>query len=159
MSDEAKTRRGTYMISAVAELYDIHPQTLRMYEREGLLQPDRSGGNTRLYSSEDLEQLEFILTLTRELGVNLAGVEVILNMRENMSRLQQDVASLMGYVRDELLKNESDLQGRFEQALVRVERGPLMVQTRSTRVSIRTSHTVSDAGANENTGSKGPNPS
>lgn len=157
MSDEAKTRRGTYMISAVAELYDIHPQTLRMYEREGLLRPDRSGGNTRLYSSEDLERLEFILTLTRELGVNLAGVEVILNMRENMSRLQQDVASLMGYVRDELLKNESDLQGRFEQALVRVERGPLMVQTRSTRVSIRTSHTASDA--DENAGNKGSNPS
>jgi len=153
MSDEAKKHRGTYMISAVAELYDIHPQTLRMYEREGLLRPDRSGGNTRLYSSEDLERLEFILTLTRELGVNLAGVEVILNMRENMSRLQQDVASLMGYVRDELLKNESDLQGRFEQALVRVERGPLMVQTRSTRVSIRTSHTASDA--DKSAGNKG----
>jgi MerR family transcriptional regulator/heat shock protein HspR len=79
----------------VAELYDIHPQTLRLYEREGLLRPDRSDGNTRLYSSDDLERLEFILTLTRELGVNLAGVEVILNMRENMSRLQQEVASLM----------------------------------------------------------------
>ncbi|HJO29255.1 MAG TPA: helix-turn-helix transcriptional regulator [Acidobacteriota bacterium] len=125
------------MISAVAELYDIHPQTLRMYEREGLLQPNRSEGNTRLYSASDLERLEFILTLTRDLGVNLAGVEVILNMRENMSRLQEEVGSLMTYVRDELLKNESKLKGRFEQALVRVERGPLMVLKRTTQITVR----------------------
>jgi MerR family transcriptional regulator/heat shock protein HspR len=138
MSGERKSRGGTYMISAVAELYDIHPQTLRLYEREGLLRPDRSDGNTRLYSSDDLERLEFILTLTRELGVNLAGVEVILNMRENMSRLQQEVASLMTYMRDELLKNDRDLRSRFEQALVRVERGPLVVQTRKTRITVRT---------------------
>jgi MerR family transcriptional regulator/heat shock protein HspR len=149
MSDETKSRGGTYMISAVAELYDIHPQTLRMYEREGLLRPERSEGNTRLYSSEDLERLELILTLTRELGVNLAGVEVILNMRENMSRLQQEVASLMSYVRDELLKNESDLKGRFEQALVRIERGPLMVQTRSTRFTLRTTSAEPNDGGGE----------
>ena len=134
-----RQRRGKYMISAVAELYDIHPQTLRMYEREGLLQPNRSEGNTRLYSSVDLERLELILTLTRELGVNLAGVEVILNMRENMSRLQQEVGSLMTYVRDELLRNESKLKGRFEQALVRIERGPLMVLERTTRFTVSSS--------------------
>ena len=128
-----------YMISAVAELYDIHPQTLRMYEREGLLQPNRSEGNTRLYSTSDLERLEFILTLTRDLGVNLAGVEVILNMRENMSRLQEEVGSLMTYVRDELLKNENKLKGRFEQALVRIERGPLMVLERTTQITVRSS--------------------
>ena len=127
------------MISAVAELYDIHPQTLRMYEREGLLQPNRSEGNTRLYSTSDLERLDFILTLTRDLGVNLAGVEVILNMRENMSRLQEEVGSLMTYVRDELLKNESKLKGRFEQALVRIERGPLMVLERTTQITVRSS--------------------
>ena len=127
------------MISAVAELYDIHPQTLRMYEREGLLQPNRSEGNPRLYSTSDLERLEFILTLTRDLGVNLAGVEVILNMRENMSRLQEEVGSLMTYVRDELLKNENKLKGRFEQALVRIERGPLMVLERTTQITVRSS--------------------
>jgi MerR family transcriptional regulator/heat shock protein HspR len=71
------------MISSVAETYQIHPQTLRLYERLGLLMPSRSDGNTRLYTEEDLHRLEVILTLTRELGVNLAGVEVILNMREN----------------------------------------------------------------------------
>jgi len=108
-----------------------------MYEREGLLQPNRSEGNTRLYSASDLERLEFILTLTRDLGVNLAGVEVILNMRENMSRLQEEVGSLMTYVRDELLKNESKQKGRFEQALVRVERGPLMVLKRTTQITVR----------------------
>ena len=152
MSAEKNPRRGTYMISAVAELYDIHPQTLRLYEREGLLRPDRSDGNTRLYSADDLERLELILTLTRELGVNLAGVEVILNMRENMARLQHEVTSLLSYVRDELLKNESELKGRFEQALVRVERGPLMVQTRRTRISLRTTRGAANdkaAGINE----------
>ena len=74
------------MISAVSQKYDIHPQTLRLYEREGLLKPSRTEGNTRLYSEEDLEQLETILTLTRDLGVNLAGVEIILNLRRKIER-------------------------------------------------------------------------
>jgi len=152
MSDEGKPRGGTYMISAVAELYDIHPQTLRMYEREGLLRPERSDGNTRLYSSDDLERLELILTLTRELGVNLAGVEVVLNMRENMAQLQQDVASLMTFVRDELLKNQNDLRGRFEQALVRVERGALTVHASSARLSVRTSQKPSPDESGEESG-------
>ena len=81
--------RAAYMISAVAEQYQIHPQTLRLYEREGLLRPSRSDGNTRLYTDEDLERLEVILKLTRELGVNLAGVEIILNMREKMEAMQR----------------------------------------------------------------------
>ena len=76
-----KSGKAYYMISAVAQKYKIHPQTLRLYEREGLLKPSRTDGNTRLYSEEDLEQLETILSLTRDLGVNLAGVEIILNMR------------------------------------------------------------------------------
>lgn len=126
MTTRRNRPRGTYMISAVAELYDIHPQTLRLYEREGLLQPNRSDGNTRLYCDDDLRRLELILTLTRELGVNLAGVEVILNMRRKMECLQGEVAELMAFVRDELLKNDRELQHRFEQALVRVERGSLV---------------------------------
>jgi len=89
----AKTtaRKAAFMISAVAEQYQLHPQTLRMYEREGLLTPSRSDGNTRLYTQEDLERLEVILKLTRELGVNLAGVEIILNMREKMGEMQKQI--------------------------------------------------------------------
>jgi MerR family transcriptional regulator/heat shock protein HspR len=83
--------KAAYMISAVAEQYEIHPQTLRLYEREGLLAPSRSEGNTRLYTDEDLERLEVILKLTRELGVNLAGVEIILNMREKMEAMQRQI--------------------------------------------------------------------
>src|SRR3569832_1597252 len=83
--------KGAYMISAVAELYGVHPQTLRLYEREGLLQPSRSEGNTRLYTDEDLERLEVILHLTRDLGVNLAGVEIILNMRTKMEAMQRQI--------------------------------------------------------------------
>jgi MerR family transcriptional regulator/heat shock protein HspR len=90
------------MISAVAEQYAIHPQTLRLYEREGLLTPSRSEGNTRLYTDEDLERLEIILKLTRELGVNLAGVEIILNMREKMEAMQQQIEEFIGTLNQEL---------------------------------------------------------
>ena len=90
------------MISAVAEQYQIHPQTLRLYEREGLLTPSRSDGNTRLYTDEDLERLEVILKLTRDLGVNLAGVEIILNMREKMAAMQQQIEEFVSSLNQEL---------------------------------------------------------
>src|ERR1700721_3651431 len=83
--------KGAYMISAVAEMYGIHPQTLRLYEREGLLKPSRTEGNTRLYTEDDVERLEVILKLTRDLGVNLAGGEIILNMREKMAAMQDQI--------------------------------------------------------------------
>jgi MerR family transcriptional regulator/heat shock protein HspR len=83
------------MISAVADQYQIHPQTLRLYEREGLLKPSRSEGNTRLYTDEDLERLEVILELTRQLGVNLAGVEIILNMREKMLAMERQIGEFV----------------------------------------------------------------
>ena len=89
----------TYTISAVAEMYDIHPQTLRLYEREGLLKPSRSVGNTRLYADTDLERLDIILSLTRDLGVNLAGVEIILNMREKMDVMQREFERFFEYLR------------------------------------------------------------
>ena len=88
-----------YMISVVAKAYGIHPQTLRLYEREGLLKPSRTEGNTRLYSEEDLKQLEVILNLTRELGVNLAGVEIVLNMRRKMEQVQSEVNGFVAWVR------------------------------------------------------------
>ncbi len=93
-----KRKVKTYTISAVAELYDIHPQTLRLYEREGLLKPSRSVGNTRLYEDSDLERLEIILSLTRDLGVNLAGVEIILNMREKMTSMQTEFERFFEYL-------------------------------------------------------------
>jgi len=110
-----------YMISVVAKAYGIHPQTLRLYEREGLLKPSRTEGNTRLYSEEDLRQLEVILNLTRELGVNLAGIEIILNMRRKVEEMQREVAEFVDYVREELLRaNREGWQERLEQALVRL---------------------------------------
>lgn len=93
-------RKGrTYTISAVATQYEIHPQTLRLYEREGLLKPSRSDGNTRLYTDADLERLELILSLTRDLGVNLAGVEIILNMREKIDEMQREFERFFSYLR------------------------------------------------------------
>ena len=111
--------RGYYMISAVARRYDIHPQTLRLYEREGLLKPSRTEGNTRQYSDADLERLETILTLTRELGVNLAGVEIILNMRSKMDRMQAEVNEFMAYAKQELARGLGDWERRLGTALVR----------------------------------------
>jgi MerR family transcriptional regulator/heat shock protein HspR len=101
--------KGAYMISAVAEMYEIHPQTLRLYEREGLLKPSRTEGNTRLYTDEDLERLEFILNLARDLGVNIAGIAIILQMRERMEEMNRQMQSFVEYVRSEMLS-------RFHQA-------------------------------------------
>ncbi len=94
--------RGGYMISVVAEMYEIHPQTLRLYEREGLLRPSRSDGNTRLYT-EDLERLEFILNLARDLGVNIAGIAIVLQMRERMEEMNRQMQGFVDYVREEML--------------------------------------------------------
>ena len=109
------------MISVVSKSYGIHPQTLRLYEREGLLKPSRTEGNTRLYSEADLRQLEVILNLTRDLGVNLAGVEIVLNMRKKMEQVQGEVAEFVAWVRQELAR--ADQQGfkeRLQEALVKL---------------------------------------
>jgi MerR family transcriptional regulator/heat shock protein HspR len=114
------------MISVVSKAYGIHPQTLRLYEREGLLQPSRTEGNTRLYSEEDLRQLEVILNLTRDLGVNLAGVEIVLNMRRKMERMQEEVNAFVAWVRQELARAAQEgWQERLQQALVRLPPTPL----------------------------------
>jgi MerR family transcriptional regulator/heat shock protein HspR len=115
-----------YMISVVSKAYGIHPQTLRLYEREGLLKPSRTDGNTRLYSEEDLRQLEVILNLTRELGVNLAGVEIVLNMRRKMEQMQEEVSEFVGWVRQELARAAQEgWQERLQEALVRLPPTPL----------------------------------
>src|SRR5258707_2178609 len=123
MAARAKKQRAKagYMISAVAELYKLHPQTLRLYERVGLLKPSRSQGNTRLYTDSDLERLDVILTLTREMGVNLAGIEIILNMREKMAEMQRQMESFTSFVRQELARGLSNVASRpADNALVRV---------------------------------------
>lgn len=99
---KAGGRSGVFRIGAIAEKYGIHPQTLRMYEREGLLRPARTEGNTRLYDSDTIERLEIILTLTRHLGVNLAGVEVILHMKQRMEKMHGEVQKMLGVLREEL---------------------------------------------------------
>lgn len=110
-----------FMISVVSEMLGIHPQTLRIYEREGFIKPKRSGGNTRLYSEEDVEKLEMILRLTRELGVNLAGVEVILSMREKMEQLQREMEETIQLLRDEL-EHEIRRREEMRKAIVPVVR-------------------------------------
>jgi MerR family transcriptional regulator/heat shock protein HspR len=118
----AKIGEGRYfMISVVAKRYGIHPQTLRLYEREGLLKPSRTEGNTRLYSEDDLRRLEMILNLTRDLGVNLAGVEIILNMRSKMEQMQSEIGEFVTYVQEELERaNREGWKERFQQALVKL---------------------------------------
>src|SRR5580700_11465517 len=120
--------KGSYMISSVAEQYAIHPQTLRLYEREGLLQPSRSDGNTRLYTEGDLERLEVILHLTRELGVNLAGVEIILNMREKMAEMQAQIEEFVATLNLELVARRRGPVLDEKHSLIRV------VNARSSKV-------------------------
>jgi len=116
-----RERKGYYHISSVAKMYSLHPQTLRLYEREGLLRPSRSRGNTRLYSEDDLKRLEIILDLIRDLGVNLAGVEVVLNMRQKMEQIQSEVNEFLDFVRRELMEGrESEFDSR-RQALVHIK--------------------------------------
>ena len=132
----AKRSKAGYMISAVAEQYDVHPQTLRMYEREGLLKPSRSDGNTRLYTDEDLERLEVILKLTRELGVNLAGVEIILNMREKMEAMQRQIEEFVSTLNSELSNRVPERTATPQNSLIPVIRvqSITITQTTATRV-------------------------
>jgi MerR family transcriptional regulator/heat shock protein HspR len=115
-----KGGKAGYMISAVAEMYNLHPQTLRLYEREGLLIPSRSDGNTRLYTQKDLERLGTIVNLTRQLGVNLAGVEIILNMRERMEQMRKEMQAFVEFVRKEMLARSDEAREHIQNALVRV---------------------------------------
>ena len=114
-----KRGRAAHLISSVASTYNIHPQTLRLYERHGLLKPSRSQGNTRLYTADDLERLEVILNLTRDLGVNLAGVEIILNMRAKMEAMEYDIRQFMNYVQREFGVQSGQVPAKKENALVR----------------------------------------
>ena len=109
-----KKGRAAYMISAVAEQYAIHPQTLRLYEREGLLKPSRTEGNTRLYTDEDLQRLEVILSLTRDMGVNLAGVEVILSLREKMQHMQKQMQEFVDFVQHDLVSRGMNFESAQE---------------------------------------------
>lgn len=106
-------RSGYVLIGEIARRYQIHPQTLRMYEREGLIRPERTEGNTRLYGTETVERLEIVLTLIRDLGVNLAGVEVILNMKERMESLQQKADRLIDYLHREVERHQRPAEERF----------------------------------------------
>ena len=117
------------MISAVAEMYDIHPQTLRLYEREGLLRPSRSEGNTRLYTEEDIERLEFILNLARDLGVNIAGIAIVLQMRERMEEMNRQMQGFVEYVRTEMLHQMHQTQAQQQAGLVPIRR-PVAVPVR-----------------------------
>lgn len=118
-----KAARSGDRIGAVAEKYGIHPQTLRMYEREGLLRPARSEGKTRRYDPETIERLEIILSLTRHLGVNLAGVEVILHMKERMEKMQGEVRQLVVALREEA---DSSRGADRSLALTRITPGALV---------------------------------
>jgi MerR family transcriptional regulator/heat shock protein HspR len=114
--------KGAYMISAVAEMYGIHPQTLRLYEREGLLKPSRTEGNTRLYTDEDLQRLEFILSLARDLGVNISGIAIILQMRERMEEMQRQIQEFVKYIQEEVLSRASAAADPSRGAIVPIHR-------------------------------------
>ncbi len=120
----ARRRDGFVMISIIAERYNIHPQTLRLYEREGLIKPERTGGNTRLYGASQIRKLETILTLTRDLGVNLAGVEVFLRLQHEMEQAEMDAELILNSIRRIVLDRRSGMER--ENALVKATPRPLV---------------------------------
>ncbi|PYX66040.1 MAG: MerR family transcriptional regulator [Acidobacteria bacterium] len=121
MASKRKSK-GAYMISVVAEMYGIHPQTLRLYEREGLLKPSRTEGNTRLYTDEDLQRLEFILSLARDLGVNISGIAIILQMRERMEEMQRQIQDFVKYIQEEVLSRATAAADPSRGAIVPLRR-------------------------------------
>lgn len=126
----AKTTKKKFTISVIAEEYGVHPQTLRLYEREGLITPSRSAKGTRYYTEEDVERLELILNLTRDLGVNLAGVEIILNMREKMNRMQREFENFLEYIRENVAQEMFSTDEQTKNALVPRRRIELVVRKR-----------------------------
>ena len=124
---EKKDLKNYYHISSVSRMYSIHPQTLRLYEREGLLKPSRSEGNTRLYTEEDLRQLELILNLIRDLGINLAGVEVILNMRKKIEQIETEVNMFLEYIKKEFFEGKEEEFELRKKSLVRVSPAKIII--------------------------------
>ncbi len=121
-----KNNEPYYMISVVAKMYNVHPQTLRLYEKHGLLTPSRTEGNTRLYSKKDLERLEIILNLARDLGVNLAGIEIILNMREKMEQMQKEINQLTLALQKIILEHVKNGEEKIKNALVKIPRSGIV---------------------------------
>jgi MerR family transcriptional regulator/heat shock protein HspR len=117
-----RKKQGAYMISAVAEMYGIHPQTLRLYEREGLLKPSRTEGNTRLYTDDDIQRLEFILNLARDLGVNISGIAIILQMRERMEIMQKQMHEFVSYIQKEVMERAQGAADPHRGAIVPIRR-------------------------------------
>lgn len=114
-------KAGTYLISAVASKYNIHPQTLRLYEREGLLVPSRTKGNTRFYTADDLKKLEFILNLSREMGVNLAGIEIIYNMKMKMEKMEEEFSNFLEELKEEFFSGRESVFEQKRKALVKFQ--------------------------------------
>ena len=123
---DKKDRKNYHHISNVARMYNVHPQTLRLYEREGLLSPSRSEGNTRLYTDEDLNQLEIILNLTRVMGVNLAGVEVIINMRKNMELMEIQVNELFEYIKKNFFEDREEEFENQKKSMIKISPAKIM---------------------------------
>jgi MerR family transcriptional regulator/heat shock protein HspR len=127
-----RKKQGAYMISAVAEMYGIHPQTLRLYEREGLLKPSRTEGNTRLYTDEDLERLELVLSLARDLGVNISGIAIILQMRERMEEMQRQMSEFVSYVRSEVMTRAQNAADPSRGAIIPLRRSVVVKTEKKT---------------------------
>lgn len=102
-----KRKKGFYSISVVAKMFEVHQQTVRMYEKEGLLSPKRSAGNTRLFSEEDVDRLEEIIYLTHKMGINLAGVEMILKLKKKVAKLQEEMNNVLNAAREQLDEESS----------------------------------------------------
>jgi len=107
VSSKLKKKQAFFSISAVAKMFSVHQQTIRLYEKEGFITPKRSDGNTRMFSEEDVDRLEEIIHLTHQLGINLAGVEMILKLQKKITRMQKDMNKIFTNAQSELI-HETD---------------------------------------------------
>lgn len=137
MAQERKKRPKRYTIGVVANTFGIHEQTLRLYEREGLLTPSRSEKNTRYYTDDDLEKLKMILSLTRDMGVNLAGVQIIIDLRQRMDEMQRDFNRFLEYLREQIAENMAVDQEHLQNALVRTPPSHLVIIEQTERRTLR----------------------
>lgn len=116
------SNKPLYSISVVSEMLDLHPQTIRQYERMGLVKPQRTEGNTRLYSDDDIERLKLIITLTKDLGVNIAGVDIIINMKEQIEDLQNKINKLLLYIKTNYTEQTPFDEAESETAIVPINK-------------------------------------
>lgn len=139
LNSKLKKKQAYFSISAVAKMFSVHQQTIRLYEKEGFITPKRSDGNTRMFSEEDVERLEEIIHLTHQLGINLAGVEMILKLQKKIKRMQKDMNKIFANAQSELI-HETDAR----KSIIQSQTNQLLKIKKSIAIPLSDNHNEED---------------